>query len=358
MSIEIELVNWYLKNSRDLPWRNTKNPYKIWISEVILQQTRVNQALSYYHAFLEMFPTVSSLAKAREEDVLKIWQGLGYYSRARNLHSSAKYIINILGGKFPDKYKDLLQLKGIGEYTAAAIASFAYNEKVAVVDGNVFRLLSRLYAEATPINSTKGKKLFFEVASNMNELQEPNLFNQAIMEFGALQCTPKNPDCQNCTLNQFCLAFSQNSVAEYPVKIKSNKKKDRYFYYIFIENDGFTYIKKRGSKDIWQGLFEFPIIETIEDMDFNKLCMTEEWNKIIENYPVILNYVSDKIAHQLTHQQLFIRFISIKIGLSSSQKFTFDNKFQKISIDDIAKYPVPKPIENFIQNNKTITIQE
>ncbi len=358
MTLEEGLINWYLKNKRDLPWRNTENPYEIWISEVILQQTRVNQAIPYYYAFLDNFPSVSSLANASEHEVLKIWQGLGYYSRARNLHTSAKYIMNELKGKFPENYKELIQLKGIGEYTAAAIASFSYNEKVAVVDGNVFRLLSRLFAESTAINSSKGKKMFFELASNMIEHQEPHLFNQAIMEYGAIQCIPKNPDCPNCELQQFCLAYSQNKVKDYPVKIKSIKKRDRFLYYFFIENNGYTYIKKRGSNDIWQGLFEFPMIETEIEMDLEKLSNTEEWNKIFGNCTVVLDSITKKMTHQLTHQQLFILFFSFKTELASSQSLTFDKDFLKISIDDIVNYPVPKPIENFIKNNKISIFQE
>jgi len=358
MTLEGRLIKWYLKNKRDLPWRNTKNPYEIWISEVILQQTRVNQAISYYYAFLDSFPSVSALANASEHEVLKSWQGLGYYSRARNLHTSAKYIMNELKGKFPENYKDLIQLKGIGEYTAAAIASFSYHEKVAVVDGNVYRLLSRIYAEPTPINSLKGKKLFFELASNMIEHQEPYLFNQAIMEFGAIQCTPKNPNCSICDLQQFCLAYSQNKVGDYPVKTKSIKKRDRFLYYFFIENNGHTYIKKRGSNDIWQGLFEFPLIETNTELNLEKLSLTDEWNKIIGNYPAVLDSISKKISHQLTHQQLFIQFFSFKTELTSTPMFTFDKDFQKIAMDDLINYPVPKPIENFIQNNSSAILQE
>ena len=350
MAIETEIVNWYQHNKRDLPWRNTKNAYEIWISEVILQQTRVNQAIDYYYAFLEKFPTVKDLANASEQEVLKIWQGLGYYSRARNLLYSAKYISQFLGGKMPENYKELIKLKGIGEYTAAAISSFAYNEKVAVVDGNVYRVLSRIYAESTPINSTKGKKLFIELATDLLKTQEPYLFNQAIMEFGAIQCTIKNPNCSVCVIKEYCLAFQNKEVEKYPVKNKLLKRKNRYLNYVFVEYQGNTFLKTRELKDIWHGLFEFPLIETIESIEFNDLCKTKEWQELFGNSKFNLEFVSESISHQLTHQQLAIKFIIIKIEVNLNELNYLNKKFQKVLIEDIQKYPVPKPIENFISH--------
>ena len=351
MLLQTEIVRWYNINKRDLPWRNTLNPYEIWISEVILQQTRVNQALSFYYLFLDRFPSVYSLAEASEHDVLKTWQGLGYYSRARNLHFSAKYIVKELNGEFPANFKDLKCLKGIGEYTAAAIASFAYNEKVPVLDGNVFRVLARIYAEETAINSTKGKKLFFGLASQLIDSQEPFLYNQAIMEFGALQCVPQNPNCQVCCIKEYCQAYQQNKVPSYPVKTKSIKKRNRFFHYFFINNNGSTYIKKRSKKDIWQGLYEFPLIETNEEIDITHLSRTKEWLYFFENTPIVINSIEEKISHQLTHQQLFIQFILLSIELEPNCSFKSLEYFEKIQIDDIVSYPVPKPIESFIERN-------
>jgi len=349
MYIESEIINWYKKNKRDLPWRNTKNPYEIWISEVILQQTRVNQAIGYYYIFLENFPDVQALANASEYDILKVWQGLGYYSRARNLHSSAKYIVDELRGVFPQSYLELLKLKGIGNYTAAAIASFAFNEKVAVVDGNVFRVLSRLYAESTPINSAKGKKLFFDLATKLIENQEPYIFNQAIMEFGAMHCTVKSPDCPNCVVKEHCLAYNQQNVLFYPVKNKLQKKRNRFLTYFFIENNGFTYLKKRGDKDIWQGLYEFPHIESTDSYDLVNLMDTSNWRELFIDVKYQIIQVWDNVRHQLTHQQLDIVFISIKIYELNRENNFLDNVFLKIPIRELSKYPVPKPIENYIK---------
>jgi A/G-specific adenine glycosylase len=348
MTIEKKLVDWYFQNKRDLPWRHTNDPYEIWISEVILQQTRVEQAKSYYFAFLKEFPDVSSLSKASEQDVLKMWQGLGYYSRARNLHKSAIFIMNELNGIFPKNYKELLQLKGVGEYTAAAIAAFAYNEKVAVADGNVFRFLSRLYAENTPINSTIGKKLFFGLAGDLLNFEKPMFFNQAIIEFGAIQCTIKSPDCKVCVLNANCLAYSQNKVSDYPVKIMKLKKKNRFFQYLFIVNNGFTYIKKREYKDIWQGLFEFPNIESDKALSFEELRMNKDFLRLLGNSMPEDFYLIKNIVHQLTHQQLNIVFISIGINTPRSKLSLLENGFSEIPVYELSNYPVPKPIESFI----------
>ncbi len=352
MTIENKLVDWYFQNKRDLPWRHTTDPYEIWISEVILQQTRVDQAKFYYYNFLKEFPDVSSLSKASENDVLKIWQGLGYYSRARNLHKSAIFLVTELNGHFPGNYKDLLKLKGVGEYTAAAIASFAYNEKVAVVDGNVYRFLSRLYAEDTPINSTSGKKLFFDLARNLLQFEKPMFFNQAIIEFGALQCTIKKPDCGICVLNANCLAFNQNKVSSFPVKIKKLKKKNRFFHYLFIVNNGFTYIKRREDNDIWQGLYEFPNILSEKSLSQEELKMNSELLRLIDNVGNDEFFLIKKMVHQLTHQQLNIVFLSLILN-SSERNLTFkENGYKEIALHDLPNYPVPKPIEIFITEHQ------
>ena len=287
------LIHWYLNNKRDLPWRNTHNPYNIWLSEIMLQQTRVAQGLPYYLDFITTFPTVFDLAKAPEEKVLKHWQGLGYYSRARNLHFTAQYVANELKGEFPNNYKELLKLKGIGEYTAAAIASFSHNEAVPVVDGNVFRVLSRYFDIETDISLATAKKEFSDLALELMPKNDPATFNQAIMEFGATHCKPKNPYCHICPFNEGCLAFNKNRIAELPVKIKSAKAKKKHFnFLVFISEDNKTILEKRESKGIWQNLYQFPLIETesrIEIIEFD----AGEINKNIETCVQIWNVLTE-----------------------------------------------------------------
>ena len=266
MDFSNSLLLWYLQNKRDLPWRNTTNPYFIWLSEIMLQQTRVAQGLPYFLSFIEAFPSIFDLANADEEQVLKLWQGLGYYSRARNMHKTAQIVAFEFDGNFPDNYNDLLKLKGIGEYTAAAIASFAFNEVVPVVDGNVFRVLSRYFDIITDIATSGAKKEYAALAKELIPKDKPALFNQAIMEFGALQCMPKKPNCNICIFNNSCVALKKKKVAELPVKSKKTKVTYRYFnYVIFLDNDENTIITKRTQKGIWQNLYEFPVIETNED---------------------------------------------------------------------------------------------
>ncbi|MCL4117210.1 UNVERIFIED_CONTAM: hypothetical protein GTU68_002628 [Idotea baltica] len=264
MTITKTLTHWYSVNKRDLPWRKTKNPYFIWLSEIILQQTQVNQGLPYYEAFIAKYPTVFQLAEASESEVLKLWQGLGYYSRARNLHSSAKYIVNELKGEFPNDYIGLLKLKGVGDYTASAIASICFNVICAVVDGNVFRFLSRYYGIETPINSSQGQKEFKMLAQQLIDTKDPAEFNQAIMEFGARQCKPKSPDCTVCPFQNKCVAFLENRIIEFPVKLKAAKATKKYFnFLVFISNDHKTILEKRKGKGIWQNLYQFPLMKAL-----------------------------------------------------------------------------------------------
>lgn len=271
-----KLVEWYKEHQRDLPWRGTQDPYRIWLSEIILQQTRVNQGLPYYLRFLEAFPTVTDLARANEQQVLRLWQGLGYYSRARNLHKCAKVIVDNYKSIFPDTYAELLKLPGIGEYTAAAIASFAFKEAVAVVDGNVFRVLSRLYGIETAINSPAGKKQFTELANSLIDKKLPHEFNQGMMEFGALHCTPKNPDCESCVFKKRCVANQQDLQDKLPVKIKPKKARNRYFNYFIIEYNHQVLMKKRTSGDIWQSLYDFLLVETPRAVTPKKLIPGNE----------------------------------------------------------------------------------
>lgn len=339
------LISWYLQNKRDLPWRKSADPYHIWLSEIMLQQTRVAQGLPYYLRFIEAFPTIFDLANAPEEQVLKLWQGLGYYSRARNLHGTAKYIAYDLGGKFPGNYEGLLKLKGVGEYTAAAIASIAYGEPVAVVDGNVYRVLSRYFGIDSDISASGGKKEFTLLATEMLPKNDASHFNQAMMEFGALQCVPKNPDCAICVLNAGCTALHTGRVGELPVKLKKTKVTNRYFNYLIVKDTrGYTLINKRDSKGIWHSLYEFPLLETREELG------TEETVSLIREESDKLNLAPEQITllnqqtivHKLSHQHLYIRFWEVVCG----KKIAGALEPQKVKA-----FPFPVVIYNFIEKH-------
>jgi A/G-specific adenine glycosylase len=326
-----KLLAWYSQNKRDLPWRNTKNPYYIWLSEIILQQTRVAQGISYYQKFIQKYPKLTDLAQANEQEILKLWQGLGYYSRARNLHFAAKQIIKEFNGIFPDSYKDLLKLKGVGEYTAAAIASICYNEPIAVLDGNVFRVLSRIFGVDVPVNTSEGKKIFKELAQKNIHKQFPAEYNQAIMEFGALYCKPVNPNCKSCIFKQTCIACQIGKTNEFPVKTKKVKIKKRYFNYLIISNKNKIVLQKRKQKDIWKNLYEFPLIETSNDESIDKIQIDKLLHKLglkQKSNPVL---VCSKI-HKLTHQHLYINFWKI-----IPEKQIINGIF----IDKIDRYPMP-----------------
>ena len=335
----LKLIKWYQINKRDLPWRKTKNPYKIWISEIILQQTRVEQGLPYYIRFLDKFPNVAKLAEADEEEILKLWQGLGYYSRARNLHSTATYIFYNLKGIFPNNFNELIKLKGVGEYTASAIASFAFDEPKAVLDGNVFRLLSRYFGIKEPIDTSDGRKAFKKIANENLPLTNFSIYNQAIMEFGALQCKPALPKCETCNLKNKCWAFQNSNQNEYPVKVKKIKVKTRYFNFLVLMDNHSVLIEKRTKKDIWQNLYQFPLYEAKgKDYQFP--------NKITKNNLLINKF---KITHQLTHQKLNIVFWQFQ-----SKKIKENFNFKKILIKDLSSYPIPKIVENYIIQNTSL----
>lgn len=343
MTFSNRLISWYLENRRNLPWRNTVNPYPIWLSEIILQQTRVAQGLPYFNAFLANFPTVFDLANASEEQVLKLWQGLGYYSRARNLHQTAKIIAFERKGEFPTSYTELLQLKGVGTYTAAAIASFAYQEAVPVVDGNVFRVLARYFDVETDISSATAKKEFTALAKELMDNKKPSLFNQAMMEFGAMQCVPKNPDCSVCVFKDSCAALQKNKVNQLPVKLKKTKVTERFLnYLVFEDEDGKSIIQQRTAKGIWHNLYEFPLIET--EKEFSTIEIVEEINKIelISNEQIIsiTAFEENSIRHILSHQRLYIRFWHIPIK----------GKLREgLSKNSIKKKPFPIVIFNFLE---------
>ena len=342
MSFSNLLIKWYLQKKRDLPWRNTINPYLIWLSEIMLQQTRVAQGMPYFLSFTTTFPTVFDLAKANEEQVLKLWQGLGYYSRARNLHQTAQYIATELNGIFPDTYIDLLKLKGVGEYTAAAIASFAYNEVVPVVDGNVFRVLSRYFDIETDIAQASAKKEFAALAFELMPKDSPAIFNQAIMEFGALQCVPKSPNCSIFVFNESCAALQKNKVDQLPVKSKKLKVRNRYFNYVVASDENKnTIIQKRTSKGIWHNLYEFPLLETEKEEDFDFVSEQIQNEYFKENTISSILETNDKsIVHKLSHQHLHIKFWNVKI------KGSIENG---IDMKTLKTFPFPIVIHNYIE---------
>ncbi|MFH7016721.1 A/G-specific adenine glycosylase [Flavobacterium sp. FlaQc-47] len=341
------LINWYLQNKRDLPWRKTTNPYHIWLSEIMLQQTRVAQGTPYFFSFTKEFPTVFDLANASEEQVLKLWQGLGYYSRARNLHKTAQYVANELNGIFPESYNDLLKLKGVGEYTAAAIASFSYNEAVPVVDGNVFRVLSRYFDIESDISLPATKKEFTELARELMPKDNPAIFNQAIMEFGALQCVPKSPDCSICVFNDSCLALQKKKVSVLPVKSKKLKVTNRFFNYLILEDPlGNTLIQKRTAKEIWHNLYEFPLFETTEIVGFDIVSNAVQ-NTIFPSYTIlsIEECTETTVIHKLSHQHLHIQFWKVKIAE------TIENG---LNASKLKTFPFPVVIYNFIEKQEII----
>ncbi len=350
MNFSKKLIFWYLENKRSMPWRKTTDPYCIWLSEIMLQQTRVEQGLPYYLSFTEAFPTVFDLAKASEEKVLKLWQGLGYYSRARNLHTTAKYVANELDGVFPNNYKELLKLKGVGDYTASAIASICFQEAVPVVDGNVYRVLSRYFGIDTPINSTAGVKEFKELAITLMDHEDPANYNQAIMEFGALQCKPKNPYCIVCPLNESCVALQKQTVTELPKKLKKLKVKNRYFnYLVLVVNGETTLVRQRTGKGIWQNLYEFPLIETTKEVALETL-EKDKLFKSLKNATITL-YNGETKIHKLSHQHLHTRFYIVEL----KELPLWSKEYVSCDFNKLREYPVPillgKFIESFFKND-------
>ena len=347
MNFTSSILSWYKKNKRDLPWRKNSDPYTVWISEIILQQTRIDQGLPYYLNFVKKYPNISSLAKANEQDVLILWQGLGYYSRARNLLKTAKTIVKTLNGKFPETQVELKKLNGIGEYTANAISSICFNEKRAVVDGNVYRVISRFYGIDKPINNSVGKKYFSEIAQDLAPNKSCGDYNQGIMDFGSLICKPKNPLCMECVLANNCIAKKTNSIDYFPVKIKGKAPKIVHFNYIvFLDANYKTYINQIEN-GIWKNLFQFPLIESNKELDKDKIMANKGLNKLVnlKNCEIKLFNIKP-IIHKLSHRIIYTKFWILSIENSN------DNSIEFI---DIKKYPVPKLIQNFLEkfNYKT-----
>ncbi|MDA9235164.1 A/G-specific adenine glycosylase [Polaribacter sp.] len=341
------LTHWYLQNKRELPWRKSRDPYFIWLSEVMLQQTRVAQGLSYYLKFTTTFPTVFDLAKADESTVLKMWQGLGYYSRARNLHAASKHIAFELNGEFPTSYLEIIKLKGIGDYTASAIASICFDEPTAVVDGNVYRVLSRYFGIHTSTNSSLGIKEFKALAQSLLDVTQPGNFNQAIMDFGALHCKPQNPLCESCPFADSCVAFEKKLTKVLPIKDKKIKVKKRYFNFLVIQtDDDKTILSERKGNGIWQGLYQFPLIETTQNISGEALISHEEFISLFPEKSSILLFNKKEIVHKLSHQHLYTQFWIVK------PKTAFE---ANIDWADVENYPVPVLIANFLKDFKAKT---
>jgi A/G-specific adenine glycosylase len=339
--ISQKLISWYKTNKRQLPWRDINDPYRIWLSEIILQQTQVVQGLNYYIKFTEHFPTVTDLADAPEDTVMRLWQGLGYYSRARNLHAAAKFIKEEHKGKFPATYDAIKELKGVGDYTAAAVASFAYDLPHAVLDGNVYRVLSRLFDLHTPINSSQGKKEFQMLADELLDKKKASLHNSAIMEFGALWCKPQNPKCETCVLQEHCLAFKTNTVAQLPVKDKKTKIRSRYFHYMVLNYKDSVYIQKRTEKDIWQNLYEFYLVETDALEPEETVLRNKALKKLVGKFDV--GKITSLKKHILSHQHLFGTFYELQLKQALN-----DKTLVKVKRADLEQYGLPQLIIKYL----------
>jgi len=355
MSFSEILLNWYYINKRDLPWRSTNNIYFIWVSEIILQQTRVEQGLSYYNKFIKNFPDIFSLANASEENVLKTWQGLGYYTRARNMHAAAKQIVEDHNGIIPASYNEIIKIRGIGKYTAAAILSFGYNLPYPVLDGNVKRVVSRYFAIKNDISLPETEIKLRKKLDALFDKNKPADFNQAIMEFGALYCKPGIPDCTNCIFKEKCKAFTEGKVMEIPFNPSKTKISQRFFYYVIPQCDKtkttFTYLVKREKKDIWKNMFEFPLIELDHDSTIENFFKSSEFKKIFSGNSVKFISASQVIVHKLSHQLIRARYIHIKI-----QKEINYPGFIKVLNNEFKNYPVSRLIEKYLKDENLFNL--
>lgn len=339
-----KIISWYLKNKRELPWRNTDNPYFIWLSEIILQQTRVQQGLPYYLKFVENFPTIEELANANENDVLHLWQGLGYYSRGRNLHKTAKMVCNVYNGKFPNNYIELQKLKGVGKYTAAAIASFAFNESVPAIDGNALRVITRFLEIYDPIDKPSVQKMVFDVSMELMKNADAHLYNQAIMELGATVCTPKNPQCLFCPIQLECKSFENKSYTTIPYKAKKTKVSLKYLHYFVFEFENKYWLKKRNENEIWANMYDFYLADGVD------LNVSTNLENLIFEYKIDVAYIEEypAISHILTHQKQQIVFVRIKCKVKP--KIDFGDWYEVEEIEKLAK---PKIIVDFLKRLET-----
>ncbi len=342
------LLLWYKENQRAHPWKETKNPYHIWLSEIILQQTRIEQGTPYFLRFKEKYPSIIDLANAPEDEVMRLWEGLGYYSRARNLHATAKYVALECNGVFPNTHKNILALKGVGPYTAAAIASFAYDLPHAVVDGNVYRVLGRYFNISEPIDTTQGKKQFAQLADQLLLQKDPATYNQAIMDFGATQCVPVNPACETCIMRSSCKAYQKGTVTMRPIKSKKTKQSQRFFHYLVISTpDQKVYLNKRLKKDIWQNLYEFPMIEK------ESLVASEELNlnTLFKDQAFWLRKVSSIFRQQLSHQKIHAQFLEIQ--LKDNLKQIENHEWIEVPRNQLDKYAFPRIINTYLEQCET-----
>lgn len=351
MSLSQKLDTWYNDFGRKLPWRGIDDPYRIWLSEIILQQTRIEQGHDYYHRFVEAFPTVADLAAASEDQVMRLWQGLGYYSRARNLHAAAQYIMNECGGVFPSDYEGILKLKGVGRYTAAAIASFAFRQPHPVIDGNVYRFISRLYGIATPIATDSAYNEFESLLLKQIDRHHPDRFNAALMDFGSLQCKPK-PDCSECPFADECEALRSGRVEMLPVKTAKAKPTDRWFYYFDLRwhqgGTEYTLVEQREGRDIWRGLYQFPLMETIEEMGSRQLCVqAKRFAKETVGIEVKSFRQSEPFLHQLTHRTIHALFLQVELPSCPAPA---GGKYRAIPTSEIKNIPVSRLIDRYLQS--------
>jgi A/G-specific adenine glycosylase len=348
MDFTANLLRWYKENKRDLPWKRTKDPYKIWLSEIILQQTRVEQGYAYYLRFVEQYPTVEELAAAPQDEVLKLWQGLGYYSRARNLHHTAQVIVDKYNGLFPASSNSLRALEGIGEYTAAAIASFAFGEPAAALDGNGYRILTRVFGIELPVDSGAGKKALRELGARLIPKKYPGKFNQALMDFGSIVCVPKNPKCAECPLSDGCYAYAHGTVALLPVKSKKTEVRTRYFHYLIIHKGNRVYLHKRSGNDIWKGLYEFPLFETETDIQPERLPAQQAWKDLFGAADTHIVRHSALIKHQLSHQTLLTRFYAVE---AKKIPDTIRKEYIAVPLETFDQYSIPRLIDAFLEKN-------
>lgn len=333
------LLSWYATHKRQLPWRDIKDPYKIWISEIILQQTRVAQGYDYFLRFIKRFPDVKTLAAASQDEVLKYWEGLGYYSRARNLHTAAK----TMNGTFPSTYEGVRALKGVGEYTAAAICSFAYKMPYAVVDGNVLRVLSRIFAVSLPMDSAEGKGQIKQLAQKLLDERHPDDFNQAIMDFGALQCVPQHPDCAQCPFKKQCKARQNDKVDALPVRAGKTKLSRRYFSYVYVAQGPYTYLRRREEKDIWQGLYEIPLLQSASPLSPEDLCRLKEFKKLFGSLSPRL--VCAPLKHILSHQIILASFYALTLPATKR----LPKEFIRIKKADLKNYALPRLVQKGLE---------
>lgn len=351
-----KLLDWYHIHKRQLPWRETPDPYRIWLSEVILQQTRVNQGMTYYQNFIRKWPDITSLANAHEDEVMKMWQGLGYYSRARNLLKASREIVNNFGGYFPKSVEQLKKISGIGEYTAAAIASIAFQIPVPVLDGNVYRVLSRIHGISESIDSLQGKLLFRRIATELVPTIDAGNYNQALMEFGALQCTPRNPDCMSCPFNNSCFALLNNQIHQFPVKDKKKAVSERFFNYLIIlareKDDTLVYVRKRNHNDIWKSLYEFVNFETESSADLNSLTQLKLWQQLFTDKGYTLVNESKVYKHLLTHQRIYAKFYVIRLTKKIESPDNFD--LSLISQKKLDTLAFPRLIDRYLEDNNGV----